>query len=69
MMKTNTRMNILISGLALAIFMSSLDTSVVNIVLPTLVKAFDSTFSEVRKPLIQKGGCTPPCSDLGVISD
>ncbi|MDD9150233.1 MFS transporter [Sporolactobacillus sp. CQH2019] len=52
MMKTNTRMNILISGLALAIFMSSLDTSVVNIVLPTLVKAFDSTFSEVQWVII-----------------
>ncbi|MCO7175389.1 MFS transporter [Sporolactobacillus kofuensis] len=39
-------------GLALAIFMSSLDTSVVNIVLPTLVKAFNTSFSGVQWVII-----------------
>lgn len=35
-------------GLALAIFMSSLDTSVVNVVLPTLVKVFKASFAQVQ---------------------
>lgn len=38
----------LVIGLAIAIFMSSLDTSVVNVVLPTLVKAFHTSFSQVQ---------------------
>ncbi|BBB92496.1 multidrug resistance protein stp [Methylomusa anaerophila] len=38
----------LVAGLSIAIFMSSLDTSVVNVVLPTLVTTFKTSFAAVQ---------------------
>lgn len=39
---------LLVTGLSIAIFMSSLDTSVVNVVLPTLVTVLHTTFTGVQ---------------------
>jgi hypothetical protein len=36
---------LLLTGLSIAIFMSSLDTSVVNVVLPTLVTVLHTSFT------------------------
>lgn len=45
-------LSILTASLALAIFMSSLDTSIVNVVLPSLVSIFDTSFAAVQWVLL-----------------
>lgn len=46
--QTGTNKWLAISGLALGVLMSTLDSSIVNISLPTLVEAFDTNFATVQ---------------------